>query len=137
MQANQYTGEVTVDIADQTCRLRYDWQAIGALQAALGTDFDKEIGRASMELDLPVIAQALAIGLEKHQPNKFSADILMALSPPVIPMIEALRQAITIAYHGSLEVPESADANPPLLTRIMQRIATWSGQRRKPPTNTA
>jgi len=110
--------------------LCYDWEAIGKLVTELGKDFDSKISAASIDFDLPVLAIALSIGLEKHQPGRFPPKAIMHLSPPVIHMIAGIQQAITVAFHGSLEVPGDQESNPPqILLKFLKRILwDWWGK---------
>ena len=136
MTVNQYSGDVDLLIIDKSYKLRYDWTAIAELKSQLGPEFDTAIAQASVGFDMEVIATALDIGLRRHHEDELTVKDIVAVSPPVIPVTTAINQALTIAFHGTLEVPEFRDANPPLLTRIRTLIAAWSAKRRKPSTNT-
>ncbi len=101
----------------------YDWEAIGRLVTELGKDFDSQISAASIDFDLPVLAIALSIGLEKHQPGRFPPKAIMDLSPPVITMIEGIQKAITVAFHGSMEVSGEQSSNPlKILLKFLRKI---------------
>jgi len=126
---NLSKGIIEYTLDGRRVKLCFDWTAIEALVEILGKNFDSQITRASLEFDTPVLAKALSVGLEKHQPGEFPAENIMELSPPVIPAVTAIQQALTVAFHGKLEVPESRDGNPlRRLGRTLSRIIVpwWS-----------
>jgi len=137
MMNNQSRGIIEYQLGGRKVRLCYDWSAIEALVEVLGKDFDSQITRASLEFDTPVLAKALAVGLEKYQSGEFGPEDIMELSPPVIPTVTAIQQALTVAFHGTLEVPESRDGNPlKRLGRSLSRILVhWLNRPSTPATD--
>lgn len=128
---NKYAGDVRLNIGRASCRLRYDWTAFGVLKTELGDNYDQALSLAFMQEDLPVIAQALVIGLEHHHPGRFTVEMIVAESPPIIPVITAIRQAINLAQFGSVDPPPE---NPQPGTGWLKRILTLFSKHRNPPT---
>ena len=134
---NAHKGDVTLKIAGKRNVLRYDWEAIGKLKSELGSEFDREIARAAMEIDLPVIAKALAIGLERHHSGELTEKKIVKISPAVSPTTEAVNRAISFAFHGTEEPPELENENPTLPEKILNLIKIFSGKPKKARTVTA
>ena len=134
--ANKYVGEVSLDIAGKKYILRYDWNAIGKLKTKFGPDFDQKISRASIESDMVIMAVVLAIGLERHHPGKLPVEKIIDLSPPVVPVVDAINKAIVYAYHGTTEVSAQPEENPMMAVRLLKKLIPFL-KRRKQLTATA
>ena len=108
---NERRGEVGLEIAGQVRPLIFDWDALARLEAELGSDFDVKIAQAGYDLDLEVLATALAVGFRREWPD-VTPDLVKKAGPPLVRVIEALGQALNLAFYGSTEAP-AAPANPP------------------------
>lgn len=130
MTANGYRGEVDIRIGGQLRILRFGWGELSALQAELGEDaFDAKIGAAISALDLPVLAQVLAIGLRESWPG-VTPQMITEASPPLAEVTAAITVALKRSFHGMGEVPVSPDQNPPQgrLKRALVRLTSfWKG----------
>jgi hypothetical protein len=99
---NKYTGEVSLDICGEKCVLVYDWSAVSRIHSEYaGGDVLKNLRTQPPD----VIANLLAIGLEKNNPA-MTKDRLMSLSPPLVPMIAAIDKAVSVSYFGADGVRE-------------------------------
>lgn len=92
---NQLTGECPVDLGGQTYTLRFVWAAVAEVQAAYGDDPQLD--------DLPTLAAVAAAGLRASHPE-MTAERLAELSPPILPLQQAIRRAWEFAWCG----PEGA-----------------------------
>lgn len=103
-------------------KLRYDWQRIQALVDALGEDFDSKISEAVVSNDLDTIALAVSIGSD----DGVTAEQVKAESPPVVPTVNAIMEALMMAFHGTKEAPvANDDENPPVTgwwTSFVRRV---------------
>ena len=135
IKENKYAGDVVLVMTGKKYVLRYDWEAIGKLVTVLGKDFEQEMGRAAVEMDLPVIAKALSIGLLCHQPGELTDLDIMEMSPPLVAVHDAINRAITLAFHGTTEVP--VDENPPRAARVLRWLTTPLRKIKRPRTATA
>lgn len=131
MSGNRYQGDVTLKMGGRKYLLRYDWEAIGKLKTELGSNFDEIIAAASMEMDLPVIAKALAIGLERHHQGEVTAEKIISMSPPVVKVTDVLNGAITKAFYGDKLPTELTDENPTIAARLKNLILTLFRKRSK------
>lgn len=92
--------------------LRYDWHAIGRLVEEFGQDFDAAISKASVLTDIDAIAKAVAIGLG----DGISAEDVKRASPPIVPTVQAVMEALNLAFHGQKGAPPAdgkAVSHPP------------------------
>src|SRR4051794_24089749 len=90
-----YTGETPFKIGDKTLTLVFDWRAMAQAQEAHGKDVFKDLMNAGPE----VIADVLAIGLSKNHPD-ITKEKVLDFSPPMIPAINTINQALLYAYFG-------------------------------------
>ena len=109
---NRIKGSITVEIGGREHTLYYSWDAIAKIEAQLG----KEGHDLSDPNTLAVFAAA---GFEKFHPD-LTADQIKRLSPPLIPLLQAVNRAYNYSYYGQEVIPEEerAPANPPLPARI-------------------
>lgn len=121
---NPYRGEVSVEIGGAPRVLRYTWGAVIELRREFGTDFDAEISRAILELDLDRVSSALAIGLRHSWPTVTPREILDA-SPPIAVAVGALQQALSLAFNGPSEVSAKARQNPLQAAASRLRAILW------------
>ena len=108
---NERRGEVGLEIDGQNRPLVFDWDALARLETELGSDFDVKIAQAGYDLDLGILASVLAVGLQREWPE-VTPEIIKQAGPPLVRVIEALGQALNLAFYGSTEAPP-ATANPP------------------------
>ncbi|SRR5581483_6793029 len=90
-----HTGEKKIEIGGKKVTLVYDWKAISRAQAAHGS----EVFNLLLSSGPEVVADVLAIGLEKSNPE-MTAEAILELSPPLIPAINAIHAALSVAYWG-------------------------------------
>jgi hypothetical protein len=99
-----HAGEARVVIEGKEYTLLFDWRAFSMLGKA---------GFTGMESLTPYeperLAEILAIGLARHHPE-MTATRLLDISPPFLPVINALARAIGYALTGP---GEDKPANPP------------------------
>ncbi len=129
MRKNSYRGDVALEIGGKQYVLKYDWTAVVQLKTEFGNEFDLETSRAMTEMDLPVLAKILAIGLECYQLGKFTDQDIIKLSPPIVPIIGAIEKAISRAYYGEGEAPSD---RPTIPERMWNVLTILFGKRRKP-----
>ena len=103
---NKYTGEVEIILAGKPHTLVYDWRALAEVQTKHGGNIVKELFNG---ISPAVVADILVIGLRKKHPE-ITVETLMDISPPFIPMVQALDRAIAYSYFGVDEVAEATDA---------------------------
>ncbi len=127
---NERRGEVGLEVDGEQRSLVFDWDALARLETELGSDFDVKIAQAGYNLDLPVLATALAIGFKRNWPE-VTPDLVKKAGPPLVRVIEALGQALNLAFYGSTEAP-TAPVNPP--TNRRSRRASSSRKAKKRPT---
>lgn len=120
MTVNEHKGEVTLEIAGEPRVLVFDWDALARLSEELGTDFDTKIAQAGYDLDLSVLAVALTVGFRREWPEA-TPEIIKRSGPPLVKVVEALGQALNLAFYGSREAP-TGPVNPP--TRRSRREAS-------------
>lgn len=120
---NLHRGEVALgDLGT----LRYDWNAIAALVAEFGQDFDSKLSAAARDFDIDVIARAVAIGLN----NDKTADDVKREAPPIVPTVAAVLDALNLAFHGQREAPPAdGNANPPRTQGSKTSSATRGAKR--------
>ncbi len=129
VRKNSYRGDVALKIGGKQYTLKYDWTAVVQLKTEFGKEFDMEVSLAITEMDLPVLAKILAIGLECYQLGKFTDQDILSLSPPIVPIIGAIQKAISCAYYGEGEAPSD---RPTIPERMWNVLMTLFGKRRKP-----
>ena len=120
---NRITGERTVDINGQGYVMRFTWRALAEIEADYGDNpnlFKPE-----------VLAKVTAAGLREKHPD-MTAERIMELSPPLMPLCVAVREAIQWAYFGTETVPKTeartevkknrlADGLSRLIKRLLRR----------------
>jgi hypothetical protein len=97
---NPITGEAQVEIQGKQYTLRFDWEAIAAVNAVHGDGPNM--------FDPVVVASVAAIGMKKYHPE-MTAERIRELSPPLIPFAAAVQQALQWAYFGA-EAPPAGKA---------------------------
>jgi len=95
---NRITGERTIDINGQGYTMRFTWRALAEVEAEYGDNPD---------LFKPdVLAKVTAAGLKDKYPD-MTAERIMELSPPLMPLCAAIREAIQWAYFGAETIPKA------------------------------
>ena len=85
-----------MEINGGTYTLRFTWKALAEIEAKYGDNpnlFNAE-----------VIANIASFGLREKHPE-MTAEKIMELSPPLMPFVNAVQQALQWAYFGKEPVP--------------------------------
>ncbi len=120
---NRVKGSTTVEIGGREYTLYFSWDAIVKIQA--------EIGKEAYDLSDPnTLAIFAAVGFEKYHPDMTAAQI-KSLSPPLIPLLQAVNRAYNYSYYGQEIIPEEerAPANPRLPARIVTGLKRFFNRR--------
>lgn len=120
MTARRHNGEVAVSIGSETAIIRFSWARLAELREAFGDGFDEHVTTALRTNDVAAVARILAIGTGRTE-----ADVLAA-SPPLVPTIAALHDALLAAYFGSEGPPEPKPGN--VLSRLMRPVIQFMGR---------
>lgn len=116
-QANGHRGEVSLEIRDKTYVLAYDYEALNELRTQFGNGFDSKFLQAASSWNVETVVVYLHIamrganrvrktlGLEPVNPDMMEQELIQ-LSPPLIPMIEAIGKAMNMLLYGRSEPPE-------------------------------
>ncbi len=115
---NSVTGEAVVEIQGKPYTLRFDWEAIAAVNAVHGDN-------PSM-FDPVIVASVAAIGMKKYHPE-MTAEKIRELSPPLIPFAGAVQQALQWAYFGAEKPPAETAEKKRLKTGWWQLIKGLAG----------
>lgn len=103
---NIYKGECSLNIHGTEYTLVYDWAALSVLKSKYT---DSDLSDVATGQNLDIIADVIAIGLQKHHKGITAKDI-MDLSPPLISTITTLGTALNISYYGAPEAPQEDKA---------------------------
>lgn len=124
--ANAHRGEVDIRIGERVAVLRFGWAAIAEIQNAFGKDFEVVFGSAILEMNVDVLSQILVIGLKEKWPEVTQQEIIAA-SPPLAKVTQAVQLALRYAFHGTEEDPAEPDKNPPQgrLKRALRKMLWW------------
>ena len=106
---NKYTGEVDLRLGEKTVTLQFDWTSWSRLETEVGI---AEVDGIIRGRDPRALAHLIAIGLAKHHPE-ITAERVIAASPPLVPTIAALQQALNWAYWGPEGPPTTSPAVEP------------------------
>lgn len=101
MAVNPVTGMAEVDICGKTYSIRFDWDALAAVNEAHGD--------APNLFSAEVVASVAAIGMRKHHPE-MTSERITELSPPIVPFATEVQRAIQWAYFGPEGLPEESEA---------------------------
>ena len=97
---NAITGEKIVKIGGQNYVMRFTWAALAEIEQKYGDNpnlFNAE-----------VIAFIASAGMLDKQPEMTSEKI-MELSPPLMPFVSAVQEALQWAYFGKGNIPSKDD----------------------------
>lgn len=104
---NPHTGEVSIDMGGETYTIVYDWNALAKLKT---TFTEADLQAVVNGQNLEVMADVLAIGLQKHHEG-ITAEEVAKLSPPLVKTVEAIDNALTFAYFGPQGAPQDLIKN--------------------------
>lgn len=93
---NKYTGEVRLPINGKSYTLVYDWRAMSKLYSDYGRD---AMSHFEQNPDPAILANILAIGMNKHHPE-VTADFILDASPPMVAAADAVHMALLYCMHG-------------------------------------
>lgn len=97
---NPITGEKVITINGERLTLRYTWKAIAEIEARYGDVPD---------LFKPeTVADVAAAGLREKHPE-YTAERIMELSPPLVPLARDVQLALQWAYFGAEAIPEKQE----------------------------
>jgi hypothetical protein len=102
--SNPYRGEIEIQFNGYPAILVFDWHAISVMQKEFGEEWFKVTEKMGSDLDLA--SRVVAIGLRKHMPT-VTPEMVMDASPPIVPVIRAVMEAITACMGTKVE------PNPP------------------------
>jgi len=91
-------GVKYVTIDGERLALRFTWKALAAIE--------QEFGENPNLFDAAILARFLELGID--QPA-WTAERIISLSPPMLPMVKAVQEAIQFAYFGN-EAPAGDEA---------------------------
>ena len=111
-RANPHRGQVAITIDDTPLIVVMDWSAIDQLKEIFGPEFDVVIGQACNDFDLAALADVLAIGLIKHHDDEWPPARIRAASPPLVPVIQAIRRSLNLAFNGPGDLDDEPDPDP-------------------------
>jgi hypothetical protein len=94
---NPITGEKEIDIAGEKYILRFDWKALA--------EIEQRYGDSPNLFNAEVVSEVAAAGLRMRHPE-MTAQKVMELSPPLVPLAHAVQQALQWAYFGPEAVPK-------------------------------
>lgn len=83
-------GVKYVTIDGERLELRFTWKALATIE--------QEFGDNPNLFDASVLARFLELGIKRPE---WTADRITALSPPMLPMVKAVQEAIQFAYFGN------------------------------------
>lgn len=98
---NRINGERMIEIDGQGYTMRFSWRALAEVEAEYGDNpnlFKPE-----------VLAKVASAGLKDRHPD-LTAEKIMELSPPLMPLCVAVREAIQWAYFGTETMPKAPPA---------------------------
>lgn len=98
-----YDGAVPVRLGGQDYTLRFTWSALADVKQAHGDEPDL--------LDLSVLASVASLGFRAQHPE-LTPERLAEMSPPVRPLLFAVKHAYMLAFYGPEEVPEDEKKTP-------------------------
>lgn len=115
---NKITGECPVMIDGSRYILRFDWEALAAVESQHG---------AHPNLFSPeIVASVAAAGFKRNHPE-MTAERIIELSPPLVPLATEVQMALTWAYFGAEAVPEGGKKKGRFL-ELWQRIKSRLGR---------
>jgi len=95
---NPVTGQKIIVVGGEPLTLRFTWAALAEIEHKYGDNpnlFDPEI-----------VATVAAAGLREKHPD-ITAERIMQLSPPLMPFMRDVQQALRWAYFGAEPTPEA------------------------------
>lgn len=93
---NPVTGEKLINIGGSDYVMKYTWRGL--------SEIEQKYGENPNLFDPGVIAHVASIGLRDRYPD-MTADMIMDLSPPLIPFAKGVQLAIQWAYFGPEAIP--------------------------------
>lgn len=109
---NKYTGDVALRLDGWPAyTLRFDWEALAALQSQFGID---QAVKLITSRDANALLEITAIGLRCHHPEMTAATLRGDDHPAqMMPLMVKVGEALALAYNGPGGEAESGAANPP------------------------
>jgi len=98
---NKYSGMVGVRIGDKDYSLFYNWEALAKIKSTYGSSIIRDLYSAEEPAKL---ADVVSIGLS-HKHPEMTPELIIKLSPPIMPLIMAVDKAMAYAYFGN-ELPD-------------------------------
>ena len=105
MADNKYTGDIDFVLGGEPVKLRYDYAAIASMQSNLGNAILQDIFK---DPNPELVAKMLIAGLQKHHPA-ITLDRIMEFSPPILPTLQVIDAALTVAYYGPEGLPKDSE----------------------------
>jgi len=112
MNANEYRGEVSVEIGGEKRILVLDWDSLARLKDDIGDNVFIELDQMVAAMDVDKLSRFLAEALRRYWPEVTPEEI-RRISPPLMSAQKALMEVFHLAYFGSKEAPvEEPEENP-------------------------
>jgi len=114
-------GNFKIEIAGNPYTMRFDWQALSEVETAHGDTpnlFNSE-----------VVASVASFGLIRNHPELTKGRII-ELSPPLVPFIKSVQQALNWAYFGKDTIPEDVEKKKvlPIMSGLLKPIRRLFGK---------
>lgn len=108
---NKYAGEWPLTIGKNKFQLCFSWARVAELQSALGDDAPAQVVKAEFK-SIEDAAATLAIGMKEYHPE-MTLEKIMEMSPPLVPVADAMKKAMLLALFGPTMEPEKDDTKKP------------------------
>ena len=93
---NPVTGEKLVNIGGSEYVMKFTWRGL--------SEIEQKYGENPNLFDPGIIAHVASIGLRDRY-QEMTADMIMDISPPLVPFAKAVQTAIQWAYFGPEGIP--------------------------------
>ena len=113
-----YRNKVPMNLGGQRVIVHLDFNAMKSIGARYGKFAAKKLHGATQGEDIDVLLNGLVAGLERHQPNKYSVQVIdvMDPQPPMETIEEVVFESLMAFQYGGAGPVE---ANP------MKRLWNW------------
>lgn len=134
MGNSKHYQDVAINIDGVGHVIHFDWLAIQRLRTDYGVDFEEKIAEAELSFDMETLAKVLAVGLARHHDGEITPEAIMRNPPPIVGAVQAVTEALNLAFHGAKEAPPENPTGP--IARLRSLLAILSRQQPKRPVIT-